>query len=52
MLLSAISSIQLHTEVNDLKEENQRLKVTADQAVYLAEVVQVRNIVVVLNFKF
>ncbi|XP_071835498.1 uncharacterized protein [Apostichopus japonicus] len=31
---------RLHTEVNDLKEENQRLKVTADQAVYLAEVVQ------------
>lgn len=32
---------QLHTEVHELKEENQRLKVTADQAVYLAEVVQV-----------
>lgn len=31
---------QLHIEIKDLKEENARLKVTADQAVYLAEVVQ------------
>lgn len=42
-------AFQLHLEVKDLKEENARLKVTADQAVYLAEVVEVGVNVFTIN---